>query len=340
MTKQNEFFNIENRRYLGNKQKLLPFIDEVITNHTQNVETIADIFGGTGVVANYFSTRQHKIIVNDILYSNVINYNTFLGQDKIQVDKIQHTLEILNDLPGITGYVTKNFGGNYFSIDNAMKIDAIREYIETQDFMNHREKDVLLSSLLYAMDKVAHTVGHFDAYRKNVTEDQKIRLLYPRIVQATKQNEIFNEDANELVKNIKVDLIYIDTPYNSRGYENAYHVLENIMEWKKPLVEGITKKAVNRKEKSSAYNKKEAPQAFQDLIQHINAKYILVSYNNMENKGNARSNAKISFNEIKSILESKGETMIFEQNYQPFNSGHTTLKDHKELLYLCRVNHG
>ncbi|WP_446677629.1 hypothetical protein [Streptococcus pneumoniae] len=24
------------------------------------------------------------------------------------------------------------------------------------------------------------------------------------------------------------DLVYIDTPYNSRGYENAYLVLENI----------------------------------------------------------------------------------------------------------------
>lgn len=340
MTKQNEFFNIENRRYLGNKQKLLPFIDEVITNHTQNVHTIADIFGGTGVVANHFSTLDHKIIVNDILYSNVINYNTFLGHDKIKIDEIKQTIKILNELPGITGYVTKNFGGTYFSIDNAMKIDAIREYIEKQNFINSRERDACLSSLLYAMDKVARTVGHFDAYRKNVTDDQKIKLLCPTIKQTHQKNEIFNEDANALVKHIQADLIYIDTPYNSRGYENAYHVLENIMEWKKPLVEGMTKKAVNRKEKSSAYNKKDAPQAFQDLIQHINANYILVSYNNMEHKGNSRSNAKISFNEIKSILENKGKTMIFEKSYQPFNSGHTNLEDHKELLYLCEVNHG
>ena len=40
---------------------------------------------------------------------------------------------------------------------------------------------------------------------------------------------------NELVKNYKkADIAYIDPPYNSRQYEDAYHLLENVAEWKKP----------------------------------------------------------------------------------------------------------
>ena len=32
------------------------------------------------------------------------------------------------------------------------------------------------------------------------------------------QNQCFNEDANNLVKRIEADLVYIDPPYNSRQY--------------------------------------------------------------------------------------------------------------------------
>ena len=47
-------------------------------------------------------------------------------------------------------------------------------------------------------------------------------------------------------------------------------------------------KAVNRSEKSSDYTKAKAPQAFEDLISNIEARYILVSYNNMAKKGNSK----------------------------------------------------
>ncbi|MFT4244963.1 MAG: DNA adenine methylase [Micrococcaceae bacterium] len=170
--------------------------------------------------------------------------------------------------------------------------------------MNEREKAILLTSLLYAMDKVANTVGHFDAYRKQMDSFKALVLRKPDL-NINYMNKIFNEDANLLVRKIKADLVYIDTPYNSRGYESAYHVLENVMERKKPNVEGIAKKAVNRKEKSSDYTKAKAPEAFDDLIQNIDSKYILVSYNNMAKKGNSRPNAKISNEEIINSLKNE-----------------------------------
>ena len=328
---------INNRRYLGSKQRMLPFIEKVVDDNTCNIHTVADIFGGTGVVANLFKEKGKNIIVNDILTSNYVSYQTWFSSSKIDENKIKNKLFELNHLSGVSGYVTKNFGNRYFSIDNAKKIDAIREQIEQYSDINFREKSILLTSLLYAMDKVANTVGHFDAFRKKMDNLTPIYLKLPELTD-NKDNKIYNTDANELVKKIKADLVYIDTPYNSRGYENAYHVLENVIEWKKPAVEGIAKKAINRKEKSSEYTKARAPQAFADLISHINAKYILVSYNNMAKKGNSRSNAKISNEEIIQILKTRGKVQVFDTDFSAFTTGKTNIKDHKELLYLCTVN--
>ncbi|MFM2488568.1 hypothetical protein ABW365_10370 [Enterococcus avium] len=110
------------------------------------------------------------------------------------------------------------------------------------------------------------------------------------------------------------------------------------MEWKKPDVEGVAMKAVNRSEKSSDYTKSKAPQAFDDLIQNINARYILVSYNNMAKKGNSRSNAKISNEEIIATLKKRGQVEVFSIDFNAFTTGKSNIENHKELLYLCTVD--
>lgn len=333
----NKKLEIQNRRYLGSKQKMLNFISEVVSKQTKNVQLVADIFGGTGVVADLFSKQGKKIIVNDLLYSNFVSYNTWFGNENIDINKIEKIIDELNREVGFSGYVTENFGDRYFSIRNSQKIDGIRESIADNKDLKQREKDILLTSLIYAMDKIANTVGHFDAYRKKMDTNNNLVLRVPDITQSHQSNLIFNMDANELVREIEADLVYIDTPYNSRGYENAYHVLENIAEWKKPEVEGVARKAINRSEKGSAYTKSRAPEAFSDLISNISAKYILVSYNNMEKKGNSRSNAKISGKEIFDTLAIKGNVEIFETDFNPFTTGKSEIKNHKELLYLCKV---
>jgi len=149
--------------------------------------------------------------------------------------KIEYIIDELNSLKPKKGYVSQNFGNSYFSMENAKKIDAIREKIDSYDNLNHREYCLILTSLLYAMDKIANTVGHYDAFRQKMDSHNPIFLKVPEYYKNT-GNNIYNKDANKLVREISADLVYIDTPYNSRGYENAYHVLENIAEWKKPLL--------------------------------------------------------------------------------------------------------
>jgi len=59
----------------------------------------------------------------------------------------------------------------------------------------------LICSLLYAMDKVANTVGHYDAFRKKLDMLRPVKLLIPDIDYSRNQNnEVYREDANMLIK--------------------------------------------------------------------------------------------------------------------------------------------
>ena len=106
---------IENRRYLGNKNKLIPFINEVIYEECGNFNTFADIFAGTGIVAHSLNKADNKIIINDILYSNYLAYVTWLGNEAYDRKKIEGLIREFNHIKcERDNYVSQNFGGNYF----------------------------------------------------------------------------------------------------------------------------------------------------------------------------------------------------------------------------------
>ena len=87
----------------------------------------------------------------------------------------------------------------------------------------------------------------------------------------------------------------------------------------------------------SKYCSVSAPLAFKDLIENIDAKYIIVSYNNMGTKGAGRSQAKISDEDIMSVLNNKGKVKVYETDFNQFNTGKTNIDNHKERLFVCKV---
>lgn len=332
---------INNRRYLGSKYKLLDFIDETIKNNCGEYNSVFDVFGGTGVVSNYFLEKGKKIYINDILKSNYCIYRAFLGNEKFSENKIKKIIDEYNKISDLEeNYFSKNYKNTYFSENDCKKIGYIRENINKKfenKEINEREKYILIASLLYSMDKIANTVGHYDAYRKKQKLEDCFEMYNLDINKnQTIKNEIYNMDSNELAKKIKADIVYIDPPYNSRQYGDAYHLLENVAEWKKPKVYGVAKKMDRSKIKSN-YCTNKASNAFKDLIKNCNCKYIIVSYNNMGQKGNARSQAKISDTEILEILNQKGKVKVFEQDFNFFTTGKTHIDNHKERLFLCEV---
>lgn len=330
---------INNRRYLGNKFTLSDFIRDVVNKHCVNINIVADLFCGTGSVANAFKDKM--LVTNDLLFFNyLINYAWFANEEYSEEKIIQKISEYNLVNTSENNYMRQNFSDTFFNADNCSKIGFIRENIEhlyNQKKINYKEYSILITSLIYAMDKIANTVGHYDAYRKN--GDMEKELVLSAILPTknlNKNNHILNKDINQIINHIECDLLYLDPPYNSRQYGDAYHLLENVAKWEKPEVFGIAKK-MDRSHLKSDYCTSNATQAFESLIEKAKCKYILLSYNNMSNKGNSRSNAKISDLDILRILEKKGRVTIFEKEYKTFSTGKSDINDNAERLFLCEV---
>jgi adenine-specific DNA methylase len=126
-----ELFSIENRRFLGNKFKLLEFISTVIEENTNRVNSICDIFAGTGVVGHYLSTTNNKVIFNDILKSSTTPIKAFSVTTEFDQELVNKYIEEFNNLePKEDNYFSVNFGEKYFTKDVARKIGKIRGLIE------------------------------------------------------------------------------------------------------------------------------------------------------------------------------------------------------------------
>lgn len=338
--------SIQNRRYLGNKYKLLDFIDNTINKHCPGTKSLMDIFAGTGVVAYHFMDRM-KVITNDNLYSNYLAHIAFLSAEKYDVVKIDSLIRSYNskncsDIK--SNYMSDTFGNTFFCYEDCKKIGFIREDINAKannGLLNQREEAILITSLLYSMDKVANTCGHYDAYRKGVEYDRRFEM-FPLDLDKTPQfdNEFFNGDSNLLAISGElpyVDCVYCDPPYNSRNYCDLYHVLENVAQWKKPVVEGEARK-MDRSGLKSRYCSKSAAAAFEELVSALNCKYIVLSYNNTGDKANDRSNARISDDEIMRILSKKGRVRVYSQKYKAFTTGKSDISTNEERLFVCEVN--
>lgn len=334
-----ETYNLKNRRYLWNKTKLLDFIFEVIKEENIKFNSICDIFAWTGVVWNYFNNKEVKVIANDILFSNFVSLKTFLNTTNLDYKNIPWYINYLNNLSTKKeNYVSENFWNKYFDMKNAIKIWAIRDEIENMN-LSDIEKSILISSLIYATDKIANTCWHYAAYRKKMSKYQNILLLEPNIdFESNNNNMVYQEDSNNLARKISADLVYLDPPYNSRQYFNSYHVLENIAKWEKPELEWITKQMKNRNDYKSDYCTNKAYDVFKDLIENLKCKFIIVSYNNTWEKLDARSNSKLSDEQITEILSKKWKLSIHEKEYKFFTTWkNNAIKWHKERLFVCKV---
>ncbi|GMV00254.1 MAG: hypothetical protein AMXMBFR51_29860 [Ignavibacteriota bacterium] len=330
-------FQLHNRRYIGNKYKLIEWIFSIIDKECKG-HAFADIFAGTGIVGAIASKHFSSVIINDFLYSNYCTYKAFLGSGKWNANTIDLYINRYNSLSDKRlkeNYFSSYFSNKYFSYNSALKIGYIRDDIENnKGILTEKEYFILITSLMYSADKIANTVGHYDAYfKKNLVIDNFIiRPIDP--IKSDNIN-IFREDANILAKTIDADIVYIDPPYNSRQYSRFYHLLETLVKWDKPKLFGVALKP--SPENMSDYCRTSAKTRFYELVMDISAKYLVVSYNNTyESKSNSSQN-KITLEEIVAILKNKGETKVFEKPYRHFNAGSTDFSDHKEYLFVTHV---
>jgi len=331
--------SLESRRYIGSKAKLTDWIMDLIDCETENVKTFVDIFAGTASVSNQAIKKYNRVIINDILHANNIIYKGFFEAGKWCESKLNDIItnyNILNPDEIKENYFSENFGGKFYEHDTAKLIGYIRQDIENKkNELTEKEYNILLATLIYNIDKIANTVGHFDAYIKKPIKPQAFRL---RLINAQdfENVEIHKEDANKLAKKLKSDLVYIDPPYNSRQYNRFYHLYETLIKWDKPQLYGVALKPAP--ENNSLYCTTKAKNAFENLVAHLNTKFLVVSYNNTYNSKSHSSENKIRLEEIEQILKRCGNTKVFECSHRFFNTGKTEFDDHKELLFITEVD--
>ena len=323
--------------YIGSKFSILDFIDKTFNDFVQQKNDniiFCDIFSGTASVGKFFKKKGYNIISNDIeTYSFItakhfIENNQKLNFKKLIVDKITDPFEYLNNLPGKKGFIYNNYSltgtkgkvyeRQYFSDENAMKIDAIRIKIEEwkkQKKINDNEYFYLIASLIECADKVANTASVYEAFLKKMkssaSKPLELKPVETLICNKKRTYKVYNEDSNKLIREIEGDVLYLDPPYNTRKYDTNYHILETIALYDNPEIKGKTGVRSETVKRSKYCQKKEATKAFEDLIKNAKFKYILLSYND---------EGIISIEEIKNIMSKYGKYKCYSRKHKRFKA--------------------
>ncbi len=322
--------------YIGSKNKLSTWIKKEINKKIEvKNKVFCDIFAGTGIIGRIFKKDVKKVISNDIeYYAYVLNRN-YIGNHKNLKEKLE-IIEYLNNLPlRDDGFIYNNYCSPvnrlYFSDENGKKIDTIR--MEIEKFKNDEDLYYfLLASLIESADKVANTASVYGAFLKKLKKSaEKPLILEPAIYEENdNEHEVYQNNANELIKEIKGDILYLDPPYNSRQYGANYHLLNTIAEYKKFEPRGKT--GLREYYKSPWCQKSKVKEVFEDLIKNANFEWIFLSYNN---------EGLMDEEEIKEIMSKYGRYELVKKEYQRYKAdSNREYKNNKtyEYLHILRKN--
>lgn len=338
-------FELRNRRYLGSKRAVLPVIGEVIAGLAEPPETAADLFAGTGVVGQSLARAGLAVTFNDLLSANTTIYRAFFGAEPVRTELLAGLVGGINDLAVAElapNYFSETFGGTYYDDANSRLIGHYRTQIgawHAAGTVTDREREVLIASLLYGMDKAAATVGHYDAFRVGAAEKTRVVFGLPQLEEFEPVHTVTRTDANQLARERHWDLVYIDPPYNSRQYGDLYHVLDNVTDWQQGPVQFKARK-MDRRHLKSDYCTTQAAPAFSDLIDSLDTSTIIMSYNDTGERGNARSAARLSDDEILQIMRRRGPVEVVDVPHREFTTGRSGIGEIVERLFVCHVDEG
>ena len=234
----------------------------------------------------------------------------------------------------------------FYTRENALAIDKIRNWIENYQVKNKKISDevesdfvrekvfyLLLANLLYESATHTNTSGVFKAFHKEFGGHGKDALsrimkkieLHPLVLIDSKAKvHVYQENANELARKIKgIDIAYLDPPYNQHQYGSNYHMLNTIAKWDKipaPLElnsKGVLKKKAAIREdwvntRSDYCYKDSAEESFEDLIMHLDARYIFISYS---------TDGIIPFERMREICTKRGRLSLVTNEYTTYRGG-------------------
>lgn len=307
--------------YIGSKQRLAPWIVENVRNaigaSAIKDAVVADVFAGTGQVGRAFKPLVKKVIANDLeQYAYVLNRH-YIGNTRPM------DFPLLTGAP-VDGPFLWNFtesatpARKYFTRENARVIDGLRQEIQAlreAGSISEDQRYWLLTSLIEATDAVANTASVYGAFLKAFKKTALRPLAFGPAdhIITNQDNEVFNEDANELISRISGDVLYLDPPYNGRQYGANYHVLNRLVEGADEAHQNVSQKitGLGEYEKSAYCRKREAEEAMEDLVSKADFGLVVISYNN---------EGIIPEERFRAILEAHGDYRVVRKEYQRFKA--------------------
>ncbi len=350
---------------IGNKRSLLLPIAQVIKKVQQHLGNrklrCADLFSGSGVVSRLLKSYANLIISNDLepyaealancyltnkssvdaasLHNLVTEYNA-IAESLVKTNSQYGFIEELytaKDENNITAHDRL-----FYTKENARRIDIYRQLIEKTDTSF---KKLLMGPLLSKASIHTNTagvfkgfykdrktgIGHFGGSGRNALSRilGKIELAVPVLSRYECDYQVFRTSANDLAPLLNnMDLVYLDPPYNQHPYGSNYFMLNLLVSYKRP--EKISRvSGIPSDWQRSGYNQRtKAFQLFKDLVETLNAKYVLISFN---------SEGFITKEMMASILNPLGKVEIIACPYNTFR-GSRNLRNRSihvtEFLYV------
>ena len=330
--------------YIGNKRALLSPIEEEVKTIRAKIGRqklrCADLFSGSGIVSRMLKQYSETLIANDREnYSFIINDCYLSNKSSYPQAKCDFLREKIIELcrnerrPGIIAehYAPKDDNSIragervFYTHENAVLIDTYRALIDewvTEEglkkfflapLITEASIHVNTSGVFKGFYKDKHTgIGCFGASGKNALKRilGRIELKAPVFSRFESAIELYREDAVALSENLKrIDIAYLDPPYNQHPYGSNYFMLNLILKNKLDVavssVSGITQDW-NRSEFNKPYS---ALKSMEKIIDKIDSKFVIISYN---------SEGFITFEQMKTMLEHYGKLKTVEMTYNTF----------------------
>ncbi|MBN2551494.1 MAG: DNA adenine methylase [Spirochaetales bacterium] len=241
----------------------------------------------------------------------------------------------------------------FYTRENALIIDAVRSRIEElypgradpqaapfpaggEQERTFKEKLLLLASLLYQCATHTNTSGVFKACHKGFGGHGRdslgrilspVHLEMPVLIDGPADCRVGCQDALEFVRSRPADLCYLDPPYNQHQYGSNYHLLNTIALWDRPEVDNalgedgrLRRKAAIRRDwirtRSPYCYRRSAAEAFELLLEAIDARHIVLSYN---------TEGIIPFEELLELMSAQGRVELFGNEYVKYRGGRQSL---------------
>lgn len=329
-------------RYMGSKEKLLPYINAAIKDIKFN--SVLDLFSGSASVSYFFKTLGKKVISNDYMtfasdfaLATVENNTTKLSAEDINL--------LLNTVPKQNDhFVSKTFEGLYFNDEDNDFLDLIRM---NRILIKDKYKQAIINAALSraCMKRrprgiFTYTGNRYDDGRKDLKMSLKeqflsaVKVFNDSVFDNHQSNIALNEDFSKVTE--EADLIYLDPPYYSKlsdnEYVRRYHFVEGLAkDWKNVEMQWNTKTKKFKNYPTPFKSKRTTYEAFEQLFAKYKNKKILVSYS---------SNSLPTKDEMINMMEKNFNTVrVFNVDYNYSFGTHRHKKKNnnnrvKEYLFL------